>query len=593
MLRKWREYFSVSYYKQEGRWPQIDPVTYETDSFLTRTLKEGYPLDQLHPEYKDSDWDNVIFSQTFAVPERFELSEMISDKATSHDIPELKERCERFHDIGPSKDRSVIVRWLRSNYQDPLTFLQDIGENGFHENTRVAGVYPKEREGKNAPRLFGLMPLQRRLYIVITEALIADFILKYFPEITMTYDQASLMTRLHGVTKKLSGRDESVSIPIVTNIDFEKWNSNMREEETLGIFTDFDRLFGLSKVFSRSHELFSDCTFYLADGTITPEWDGFIMKEGLGTWRSHLGGIEGLRQKGWTVFTAVILKYICDWRQIKYQLLGQGDNQVLITHYYPSTDRTVAEQHRLFLHHLNTFLRTIGPPMKLEESWSSSLFFTYGKYPVLKGVPLSMSLKRISRCGHLNNQGILSLDSVLSSITANTASAISMSKNPLTPVLVSALESYSAVLRYLKTPMYGPSILESLTNLQVRIPAGEGRQHTVKERLSGRLAHLVRDPETLALQICWIPSALGGYPVFQATDTMMHGFPDPVSLALWECKQCYLSLPANLSRVKQWILKVLHPRLNPYVNEELLCQSPTSLNLLKKKGLVQMIKSND
>lgn len=68
VLRKWREYFSTSYYKQEGRWPQFDPQTFEQESFLTRSLQEGYPLDQLHP---DSDWDYVVFGQNLSVPEIF------------------------------------------------------------------------------------------------------------------------------------------------------------------------------------------------------------------------------------------------------------------------------------------------------------------------------------------------------------------------------------------------------------------------------------------------------------------------------------------------------------------------------------------
>lgn len=458
---------------------------------------------------------------------------MISDKATSLDLSDLRARCEKFNDIGPSKDRSVIVRWLRSNFNTPSEFLEDIGANGFDPDTRVAGVYPKEREGKNEPRLFGLMTLQRRLYIVITEALIADFILKYFPEITMTFDQTSLMTRLHSVTKKLSDDQKTKSIPIVSNIDFEKWNSNMREEETFNIFSDFDKLFGLSSVFSRSHSLFSECSFYLADGSITPKWTLEGHMTGIGVWNHYLGGIEGLRQKGWTVFTAVILKHVCDWRQVHYQLLGQGDNQVLVTHYYPKPGVSIKQQHGTFLHNLNSFLKTIGPPMKLEESWSSSLFFTYGKFPILKGVPLSMSLKRISRCDHLNNEGIPSLDSVLSSITANTTSAVSMSKNPIIPLIVSGLESFYAVYKNLRYPIYGPSVLPTLKMIIMKMPAAH-RQILVNERVSDWLNKLIKKPERLAQAICFIPSSLGGYPIFQSSDSITHGFPDPVSLSIWE-----------------------------------------------------------
>lgn len=227
----------------------------------------------------------------------------------------------------------MTVRWLRTNFQNPREFLEEIGENGFSPNCAVCGVYPKEREGKNAPRLFGLMTLERRLYIVITEALLADFILKYFPEITMTFGQWTLMTHLHQVTRNFDDA-KGAATSIVTNIDFEKWNSNMREPETMVIFSDFDDLFGIKGVFSRSNEVLSGCTSYLADGTITPKWENpMTMKEGIGVWRGHLGGIAGMRQKGWTIFTVIILKYVCELNQTSCELLGQGDNQVLITKY--------------------------------------------------------------------------------------------------------------------------------------------------------------------------------------------------------------------------------------------------------------------
>lgn len=591
--RKWREYFSISYYTREKRWPKMRISEDITDSYLLETLRNNSPLDRSHPEYNLLDWQHIQFLETFSIPERFELSEMISDKATSLDLGDLAERCLRHRDIGLSKDRSVIIQWLRSNYQSPIDFLKRISENGFDKESETCGVYPKEREGKNEPRLFGLMTLMRRLYIVITEALISDYILKYFPEITMTYSQSSLYTRLHQVTRDLSHQGENEERPtsIVTNIDFEKWNSNMREPETMTLFSDFDDLFGIKQVFSRSHELFSACTFYLADGTITPEFKEKRMITDLGVWNGHLGGIEGLRQKGWTVFTAVILKYICEWRQVSYQLMGQGDNQVLITKYYPQAQDSIKVQHLKFLHHLDEFLKTIGPPLKLEESWSSSTFFTYGKFPILKGVPLSMSLKRISRCNHLNNEGIASVDSVLSSISANLTAAVQMSKNPLIPVPLAAYESVSALYLILTTPFYGLSILTtSLNQLKILVPTGTGQQLKIAKQTGDRLKKLTKSPSRLAAAICLVPSALGGYPIFMSGDIIMHGFPDPVSIAIWECKALYKVLPDSMVTFKEMLINALNPPLSGMPNPELLCQSPTSLNILKGSRPKDQIK---
>lgn len=119
----------------------------------------------------------------------------------------------------------------------------------------------------------------------------------------MTFDETTLFTRHHSVSRTLGDETIQRAVPIVTNIDFEKWNSNMRIEETLRISSDFDKLFGLGELFSRSHEVFSQCQFYLVDGSITSQWDGNTIIPDIGSWSDCLGGMEGMRLKGWTIFT--------------------------------------------------------------------------------------------------------------------------------------------------------------------------------------------------------------------------------------------------------------------------------------------------
>lgn len=55
--------------------------------------------------------------------------------------------------------------------------------------------------------------------------------------------------------------------------------------------------------------------------------------------------MKGMRQKGWTIFTVIILKHICEKLQVPFQLLGQGDIQVLITQYYGKPGVSIQEQH--------------------------------------------------------------------------------------------------------------------------------------------------------------------------------------------------------------------------------------------------------
>jgi hypothetical protein len=98
------------------------------------------------------------------------------------------------------------------------------------------------------------------------------------------------------------------------------------------------------------------------------------------------------------------LKYIAESHEVECEIMGQGDNQVLILTYTYRADMTYKEQHDLLMKDLENVLTMIGPPLKREETWDSSNFFIYGKYPVLFGEPMSMSLKNICRTMRLTNE---------------------------------------------------------------------------------------------------------------------------------------------------------------------------------------------
>ncbi|GAB0089623.1 hypothetical protein DMENIID0001_041980 [Sergentomyia squamirostris] len=77
---------------------------------------------------------------------------------------------------------------------------------------------------------------------------------------------------------------------------------------------DFDHLYGLNYCFARTHELFTPGQLYAANGVLLPEVEGTKHKNFQIVWKGHLDGIEGLRQKGWTIFTDYLLREIADLR---------------------------------------------------------------------------------------------------------------------------------------------------------------------------------------------------------------------------------------------------------------------------------------
>ncbi|UHK03252.1 MAG: RNA-dependent RNA polymerase [Hangzhou rhabdovirus 5] len=591
---KFREYFCLNYYKQNKKWPPMIISPEAPASSLINALRYQNPITPEAPGYDLTHWEFITFIKTFDTPEKFDISEMIADKATSHPIETLKESCARDGSIGSSYSRSVILQWLNTNFSDPEEFLRQIDRYGFKPGEICVGVHPKEREIKVFARLFGLLTIEKRLYVVITEAMLADFLFPYFPEITMTFDSVTLQTRIHANTLLQANSTQKTSSPlktytVIVNMDFNKWNTYMRVEETEPIFSDFDALFDYSKLYVRTHSMFSEAYMYLADGTITPIQDGEWIDDPR-VWTNHLGGIEGLRQKGWTIWTVVLLKYICEEHKIKCQIMGQGDNQVLILQYKSFSEAGVKKEHEDFMRSLNGFLEHIGPPLKLEETWSSSHFFIYGKFPVYEGKPMSMSLKKICRMGRLTNQGQQSPESSLSSITANASAATASDYDPLLSYIVGSFETLGTFDLHLSSPFYSSRPYKVNRLLSFRVPE-KGISITRRANISDYAMTSINDLSHTHLALLAIfPCELGGYPTLQIGQLMNHGFPDNLSLSIWNLKTLYHALHPNASVLKSAIIRMLNPIYNPDVNPEMICLDPTSLNLMRPSSSSEKLK---
>lgn len=589
---KFREYFCMNYYRKHAKWPAMKVDDAAPPTALIRALKQHTYVDPLQKGYNLFDWKYVSFEKTFSVPERLELSEVIADRATSLPYSKLREECMKNGGIGASSSRSVIIQWLDTNFNNPEDFLTDIDKNGFDPDECVIGVYPKEKELKRMARLFGLLTIGKRLYVVLTEALIADHILPYFPEITMTFDAVTLMNKIYDNTKATSHQSSKTIddvINVIVNIDFQKWNSNMRKEETIGIFRDIDNLHGFSNVIARSHDMFTFSTLYLADGTITPinKAGNWINDDRV--WTGHLGGIEGLRQKGWTVFSVVILKYVAELNNVKCQLMGQGDNQVLILAYKYVSSQYVRSAHNDFLVSLSGFLDKIGPPLKLEETWSSSSFFIYGKFPVYEGVPLSMSIKRLCKLSSTTNDPIQNLDAVCSSITANASAATASEHSPIIPYILGSFATISALDLHFSHPFLSKKNIKISRRSSFRVPIAR-RSCVITLDLNDYDQDYINKTDISFLgSLANFPSILGGFPVLQLVDLVNHGFPDPLSLALWSVKNLYNNLTPS-HYLRKYLVRFVNPIVSPETNATMLCQDPTSLNLLRSSSAPEKVK---
>ncbi|DBA36663.1 TPA_asm: L [Glycyrrhiza betacytorhabdovirus 1] len=593
-------------------------------SYLINCLVSNEDFDVKRDGYSASDWNYVISQKTFDIPDTFNLTMVVDDKAISPPksyLMKVASGSEKF--MNPFERRGVL-KWMNEDYLNCSQFLKSINDEGLPDDDCVIGLYPKERELNSVPRMFALMSAKMRNYIVVTEHMIADDILPFFPQITMMDDLLSLTKKIYGTTRKQAYADhykESGGVSkrvtecsVCMNMDFEKWNLNMRKESTYFVFQEMGRLYGLENLFNETYDMFFRSFIHVSDEgfELSLDYDErgkkSLRTDGIHSYTGHIGGFEGLRQKGWTVFTVSVIRMILADFPVTYKLMGQGDNQVLLITL--KTDK-VSENGDLSqegLHHLQGLLASIisslesvflglGLPLKTLESWRSENFFLYGKFPVKSGVPLSMSLKKLSRSFPFSNEDSMTTDNVLGSIFTN-AQAACMSD------IIHIPSYYSGVFE----TMYGSLLVSRWHPL-----LGKGFSDVLEEKVSWfTFENIVEGDYTSSKKIVvttehpcsldefWetlitCPKSLGGSNGITEYEFLMRGFPDNQTRDMTYLFEIIDSNKSDedlkVALIVSKLMNFVRLCLSKSLNLDFLVEDPCAINLLQPKTPLTMLRS--
>ncbi|DBA37245.1 TPA_asm: L [Zea alphacytorhabdovirus 1] len=601
--RMFKLLFCKEYKSRHGHYPPIvDGIT-----ALCTEILEGDPRATSTKHHSMKDWDRVVFKQLFQLPETFNLSMIVADKSISPTISELKTLIRTKKTVMSPDKRRGVKRWLEDTTLEPLPFLKEVNEGKFPDDHKVIGLTPKERELNPTPRMFALMSHLLRVYVVLTEQLLSDHILKYFPQITMTDTLLDLTKKMYSTVKHQSIQNRFrgkgnmwASKVICMSLDFEKWNGHMRKDMTLGVFTALGDLFGLSEIYNVTYDIFQECYYYLADGTYVPRIDqseiGLSIDEPF-SFTHHQGGMEGLRQKGWTLFTVCALEVILSQHDCSYRIMGMGDNQVLQITLYTNkvnTNGTPTEEgmtemrgsmQSIFEHLVATFTDA-GLPLKPLETWMSEDLYIYGKVPIWKGVPLPMDLKKIMRMFPFSNADVMTLENALGTISGNALSSTQATSCIWTPYLMCLFMNSLCIHDFLDYhPLLGQGLLRSISDDPhwiLRTSTGEKYEFSMKSSRGQNRREL-----TLIMQV--VPRTLTGYNGINILEMMMRGFPDNLSRDV-----SYLCSVIKSTRTPLWLKRVLRnwlkPIYMPHINYATLVQDVTSVNLLSPRSPSSGIK---
>lgn len=548
LLGAFNRTFIINFIKIQGRWP----ACYISDRFRHyRLYKIVTSHDLSYHDFEDMipfyEWAAVIFENEFNFDMHSNFTSLIDDKAISVERNEYlsvyNPNLLGFRPQPPSTSRRVILETLKRSSINISEICFSIMNRSLPDAWKVIGMHPKERELKIKPRLFAMMTLEMRLYFCVTEKNLADTMFKYFPQQTMTTDEATLIKRFFQLTGLKSIEYSTVTI----SIDFVTWCQKWRWDSTSGIFQQIDRLFGTPGLLEYTHEFFETAFFYLSSSLHPPDNVSLTNThpETRTTWTGQLGGCEGLRQKGWTLITIAMLVLIERKTGIKSLITGQGDNQVIIL-FIPKTqdiESTIIN----YMTVLSDISQDIGLEIKVTETYCSSSFLLYGKEPVLNGVMMPMVLKRISRAFPDVSEHFPTLATKLASICTTGQAAALKGLEPLVPYYIVI---YEVIRTFLK---------ESQWSLIVGGPLFDRRRLT----------------DECLLCLVNLSRSLGSYPILPFVEYLYRGHPDPLTSTLGSLK-IFSSEHPIIGKIIYWVKTIMKPREKE--DPKMLIQDPTSLN---------------
>lgn len=569
-LCQFRKMFMSTYLKKHGTYPPHSGVL---KGYVGRCIEEKVPIRVDHPGYNVRDFEEIILGEAYRIPETYDMCHILNDKAVSPTLSELRESIRSGKGTNCGAKRRGILRWMEGESMNCREFLLGISEQGLPDEDLLIGMYEKEREIKVAARMYSLMTEKMRYYFVLTEGLIADHILPHFPQITMKDSLNVLLKKMweSGGQRSIGTKDVNI------NIDFSKWNTNMRDAPTRPVFSEMDRIFGLPGMISRTHEFFERSLIYSASGKYLPRVvDEEILIEPPMCYKGHVGGFEGLRQKGWTVYTVCLLAYLSEQQRVGMNLMGQGDNQIIRlkmpVSYWSSlrlSEHLQIKEARIvmnkFVSAMDTMFAGAGLPIKVRETWKSSRLFMYGKVMLLDGRQLPQWYKKTLRSYALSNEGTLTISGVIGTIATNMCAAGGGSETPcLMYLFFLILAEWSLSFMFAYHPFTRSSIKDG-DILEFNIVEGRRRSYKSTKRVNSLW---------LKALLVLVPTAVGGSVTIPLTGFIMRGFPDKASEGYAWLK----FLGSTASPLRRFLLSFYSFMPNDTIEADMLVQSPFSIN---------------
>nr|CAG9163313.1 MAG: RdRp L [Obodhiang virus] len=522
-------------------------------------------------------WESLPIAKCFDIPDMIDPSVIYSDKSHSYDRSDVIKFIQnpQIKRIPTKRVLSTMISRPARNWPE---FLKTINDHGLDWEKLVIGLKAKERELKIDGRFFSLMSYDMRDYFVITEYLIKKYYVPLFKGLTMADDQNTVVKKMLKVSKG-QGLIDYKEITIANHLDYEKWNNYQRKESNGPVFRVMGQFLGLPNLIERTHEFFEKSLIYYngRPDLMTVRGKEVISNKGeIVCWEGQKGGLEGLRQKGWSVLNCLMIERESKIRNTQIGLLAQGDNQVITTHYKTEPYQTEEELHM----HINNIIANnnkimdailegtekLGLKINMDETIQSADYINYGKVPIYRGNILGLNQKRWSRVNYVSNDQLPSCSSILNSASTNSLTVCHFSKTFLDAMYGHLLfGSFGLMLLHYHNPALRKSTWDVI-------------------KLKGLEKRLMN------ILLLYLDPTLGGIGGTSLNRFLIRAFGDPVSESLSFWKFIYEN--TNDIEVKKLAVSCGNPKLAFFKPEDMmkLAEKPSSINLKRNLSYQNMIK---
>ncbi|AJG39161.1 RNA-dependent RNA polymerase [Wuhan Fly Virus 2] len=566
-------------FKKKKTW-MVDIDQMDRNNLMYPFVKQNtWPTPALIDDFGDH-WHQLPLKKCFDIPDMFDPSTLYSDKSHSMNKNEVIDFMRKNPDQ-PIPSKKVLYTLLTRPSRDWPTFLKQINDEGLDINALIIGLREKEREIKINGRFFSLMSWDLRDYFVITEYLIKTHFVPLFYGLTMADDMTTVVRKMMENTSG-QGSDDYEHIGIANHLDYEKWNNHQRYQSTEPVFTVMGKFLGYPNLIARTHEFFEKSFIYhggradlmkISNGNIVNKDPSKMV-----CWQGQKGGLEGLRQKGWSILNLLVIRREGQDRNTRIRCLAQGDNQVICTQYKLQKFRTEEElktnitnivaNNQYILKRIEDGTKKIGLMINQDETMQSADYLNYGKIPIFRGNMRNLETKRWARVTCVTNDQVPTLANTMSTVSTNALTVAHYSASPINAMFhLNFLSNFARRLIEDHNPAIRASVREKLKDPEKL----ETREH--------KIATAYLDP------------SLGGVCGTSLTRFLIRQFPDPVTESLTFLKMVYRGTS------KLWLRKLICEMgeipvtFAKLADKKKLIENPLSLNIPRGVDILTMIKN--